>query len=176
MEQNELINVMCFIKDKYRAAISGDVCCVREISGNEAKIEIFENSSFRKCTVPIEVLDIHEGLMTISEMCHEIELCASRYLQEHHIEQVSPDSENYERWKIEKSFLRSWTQPDNHYYGSEQEQKILTERTKTFNGFSLGVCGKGKAIQGVSGSGMSLLAKAKTVESLIQSDDPVAEV
>lgn len=67
---------------------------------------------------------------------------------------------------------------DKHFYGSVQEQKILTERTDTSNGFSFGVCGKGVAIHGTdeyvmdeSGSGMSFLSKMETLNALSQNDD-----
>lgn len=169
MEQTELKNVMCLIKEQYRAAILGRVCRIREVNDNQAVIDIFEHGEIRKCTVPLECLDISNNNMTIGRMANEIRLLASRYLGEHDIQAMTPQSDYYKNWCIMKEFLHSWRNSaiDDAFYSSVQttKPKIYVERSDSPEGFVLGE----------SGNGMSLLAKAKTVESLIQSDDPVAE-
>ncbi|MBQ6041508.1 MAG: hypothetical protein IJL32_12170 [Oscillospiraceae bacterium] len=103
MENEKLLNVMCHIKSKYRIAIQGDLCCVREINDQQAKIDIIECSGFRRCTVPLECIEIPEHPRTISEICTEIFRCMTRYLAAEH-----PEFLQSEDAQLMQQFLKTW--------------------------------------------------------------------
>ncbi len=103
MENEKLVNVLCHVKPKYRTAIQGDLCCIREINDQEAKIDIIECSGFRKCTVPLECIKIPDNPRTISEICTEIFRCMTRYLAAER-----PDFLQTEDAQLMQQFLRAW--------------------------------------------------------------------
>ena len=103
MENEKLLNVMCHIKPKYRTAIQGDLCCIRELDDQEAKIDIIERSGFRRCAVPLECIEIPEHPRTISEICSEIFRCMKRYLDAEHPEFLKTDDA-----QLMQQFLRTW--------------------------------------------------------------------
>ena len=103
MEYEKLLNAMCRIKPKYRIAIQGDLCCIRELKDQEAKIDIIERNGFRRCNVPLECIEISEHPRTISEICTEIHRCMQRYLVAEH-----PDFLQTEDAQLMQQFLRTW--------------------------------------------------------------------
>ena len=103
MENEKLLNVLCHIKPQYRIAIQGDLCCIRELRDQEAKIDLIERSGFRRCTVPLECIEIPDRPRTISEICSEIFRCMKRYLDAEHPEFLKTDDA-----QLMQQFLRTW--------------------------------------------------------------------
>ncbi len=104
MEEQKLNNVLCRIRSEYRLAVMGDLCCIRELHGSQAEIDIIESSGFRRCTIPFECLEIPNHPRTIKEICSAILLCMNRYL-------VSEGKDrNKEEYELMNQFLRTWSE------------------------------------------------------------------
>ena len=99
----KLINVICRIKPNYVAAVQGSICCVREQHEQQVAVDIIESNSFRRCTLPLECIEIPEHPRTISEICTEIHRCMKRYLAAEH-----PDFLQTEDAQLMQQFLRTW--------------------------------------------------------------------
>lgn len=80
----ELQDVICRIKPKYVTAIQGSLCCIREQHEQQVTVDIIESNGFRRCTIPLECIEIPEHPRTISDICTEIHLCMKRYLDAEH--------------------------------------------------------------------------------------------
>lgn len=104
MEGCNLINVLCRIRSEYRLAVKGDLCCIRELHGDQAEIDIIESSGFRRCTLPLECIEIQKNPRTIKTVCSGILLCMNRYLIAEGIDR------HREEVQFMKQFLRTWSE------------------------------------------------------------------
>ena len=104
MEKQNLTNVICRIRNEYRLAMKGDLCCIRELCGSQAEIDIIESSGFRRCTVPLACLEIPQRPRTIKAVCSDILLCMNRYL-------ISEGKDRHtEEFELMNQFLRTWSE------------------------------------------------------------------
>ncbi len=98
-----LTNAVCRIKPKYITSIQGRLCCIREQHEQEVTVDIIEKDGFRRCTVPLECIEIPEDPLTISEMCLALSRCMTRYLNAE-----NPNVLQTEKAQITKQFLETW--------------------------------------------------------------------
>ena len=103
MVEQTLINVICRIKPIYVTAIRGSLCCIREQHEQQVTVDLIERNGFRRCTLPLDCVEIPEHPQTISNMCTALWRCMTRYLNAE-----NPDALKTEQAQITKQFLESW--------------------------------------------------------------------